>query len=93
MREKLIELIHTKLKCIDIPSCSECEDYGKAAKCSIERLADYLIENGVVMPVRCENCIWRREDSNPDYHYCKLTGTDIWLDGFCSDGEPKESEE
>lgn len=93
MREKLIELIY-KFVSMQILSVNKIGRKPKVtAEININALASFLIENGVVMPVRCENCIWCREDPNPDCYYCKLTGAGIWLEGFCNEGEPKESEE
>ena len=62
MREKLIELIkNATFTCPDgITNCHNCEYYEKDAfgnPCNeIKLLSDYLIANGVTIPVRCEDC-------------------------------------
>lgn len=46
-RDRLIELV-----------CKGIQEFGKSTvKCSIdEYLADYLLANGVIVPVRCKDC-------------------------------------
>jgi hypothetical protein len=79
MREKLIELL------TDI--------IGFIGWDNIKDLADYLIENGVVMPVRCQEC---------KYHVANYCTRDIKgrtnafymeADDYCSYGIPKEKGE
>lgn len=99
MREKLIKLLiqHDK----DVLAYFERNmlQMYKLKISSINVLADHLIKNGVVIPVRCGDC----EHYNSDEGYCKLhTDTyrewermdvDLGSNGFCSEGKPKESEE
>ena len=54
--------------CLDKGSCNEC-------------LADYLISNGVTIPVRCGECEKEQECKNAQY---------LGENGFCSYGERKE---
>lgn len=77
MREKLIELI------TDI--------VGFISWDNITDLADYLIENGVKIPVRSEECRKRKTEEcgmnlKTAYYYHSWEDDD----DYCSNGEPKE---
>lgn len=79
MREKLIDLI------------SDIVDF--LGWDNIKDLADYLIDNGIIIPVRCSECRKRKTEEcgmnlKTAYYYHS------WEDDedYCSDGEPKESE-
>ena len=75
MREKLIELI------TDI--------VGFISWDNITDLADYLIENGVVIPVRCSECKHLNKHGVCEFHYDLVR----FRNDYCSDGEPKEKVE
>lgn len=93
MREKLIELlIQAILKCAN-RECKDCK-YQGLLNCDSVLAADYLIENGVVIPVRCEECRKRKTEEcgmnlKTAYYYHS------WEDDedYCSNGKPKEREE
>ena len=75
-REKLIEL------CDDLETLPCCETY--------EGQADYLIANGVKIPVQCQNCTHHdTEDCPQNRVWCKMLRRYMKLDGYCSYGEGK----
>ena len=83
MREKLIELL------LDMP-------FGNSTEESEERhardTADYLIANGVTIPVRCKECKhWKNEINGctEDKRFCDIGFYMVHKDGFCSYGERK----
>ena len=82
MRKKLIDLI-IEAKRTD-PETGQFTEY----------LTDYLIKNGIVIPVRCWECRKRKTEEcgmnlKTAYYYHS------WEDDedYCSYGEPNESEE
>ena len=87
MREKLIALIDDFIYDADIKKWySEELD---------EKLADYLIQNGVVKVVRCEKC-----KHNPGYKvkekgmaWCRKWRNYTQLNGFCNYGERRGGNE
>ena len=82
MREKLIDLI------------SDIVDF--LGWDNIKDLADYLIENGVRIPVRCEECEHRDEDGDICYYHSSFGDDKICYtcpDDYCSYGKPKEKGE
>ena len=100
MREKLIELItDCTTECYSIP-CNEC-DYFDKPSCASQWKADYLIANGVTIPVRCKECKhwheetgWCTEHSHfigEDGEACHPSESPNWkmlnADDFCSYGE------
>lgn len=56
-----------------------------------EEIADYLIENGTVIPVRCGECKLAREPYKGGL-YCQGK-REVTPDHYCSYGKPKEDEE
>jgi hypothetical protein len=59
-------------------------------------LADHLIENGVVIPVRCRECKHRDEDGDICYYHSSFGDDKIcytYPDGYCSYGKPREKDE
>lgn len=91
MREKLIELIEQAgIKC-GARECRKCEYYGQGVICTTYMLADHLIENGIVTPVRCGECKFAREPYKGGL-YCQGK-REVSPDHYCNYGEPKESEE
>jgi hypothetical protein len=96
MREKLIKLIASgRIKCFDT-ECYNCEYGDGNPNCLNQLIADHLIENGVVIPVRCGECKHRDEDGDICYYHSSFGDDKIcytYPDGYCSYGKPKESEE
>lgn len=78
-REKLLELMceAKKADTEDAPFC--------------EFLADFLIANGVTIPVRCKDCKTSRKYHQPAGHrYCLHHERRKRDNDFCSRGERKE---
>lgn len=109
MREKLIELLGkyfdigdsyaynlARVKTAFEVGTMSLEDFEEFDEEAIADLADYLIENGATIPVKCGECDWYRKDGgicvNPkcgkSFYGCR-----VLEQHFCSYGEPKESEE
>lgn len=93
MRERLIEILGN-LDCNTeyCKDCEFCEDIDGCTRRQNEIIADKLIASGVVIPVRCKDCIHRVEESKMCMHP-KAIGWDAIEpdDGdFCSYGERKE---
>lgn len=84
MREKLMRLIASKPELLINLNTSITRLF---------KLAEYLIENGVTIPVRCKDCIHfhMMEDG---YHDCiNIYGIDFpQPDDFCSYGERRKDE-
>ena len=80
MREKLIELL------MDMPSGNSTYEEEERR---MEAVADYLIANGVTIPVRCKDCIyWEKATANKKgFLICTASGMEIMADDFCSCGE------
>ena len=88
MREKLIELIGRVQ--------DEGIDYSDVVcvyKTSNGRLADYLIANGVTIPVRCKDCEYRADLLDNGNYLCnrKMLGM-VRPNDFCSFGERRTDE-
>ena len=94
MREKLIKLIASgSIKCFE-GECRNCEYDDSNPNCQNQLIADYLIENGVVIPVRCEECAYsERYAESRNLYECKVDKMIMRKYDFCNYGEPKESEE
>ena len=55
---------------------------------STDELVDYLLENGVSIPVRCKDCRMGEKYSNrPSYLFCMENHRLVAEDAFCSNGE------
>ena len=67
MREKLIELILGAM-----PPCY--------SDVFATQIADYLIANGVTIPVRCKDC-WKRGNPN-ECPMCEEQEHDVYQDGY-----------
>ena len=79
MREKLIELL-------EHDDCPIFMVFGD----NMEGLADYLVANGVAIPVRCKECKhWKNEINGctEDKRFCDIGFYMVHKDGFCSYGE------
>lgn len=76
-RERLIDLLNTVIFLRDGADPAEA-------------VADYLIDNGVKLPVRCEECIYHTVVKNkrfPNLVRCDIFGMFVSKDGFCYRGE------
>lgn len=61
-----------------------------------EEIADFLIKNGTVIPVRCGECKYRHEHDDfggTGGDTCMITDDFVCYDHYCSDGIPKKDEE
>lgn len=88
-REKLIELVHDGFfSCYSSP-CERCK-YSEfnAGWCQMYKISDYLISNGIVIPVRCEDC---KHHNTVDLccEYLAATTADSW---YCWNGERRDKE-
>lgn len=81
MREKLIELIRKADK-EDHESLTQDVHYAF--------MADFLISNGVTIPVRCKDC---KNWEDGYFGYCTKIHTAMDYDGFCSNGERRTDAE
>lgn len=96
-REKLIELVHEALEKCNTTPCSECEyielNNGCCDLCFEHLAADYFIEHGMTIPVRCKDCKWghtyERWDGDEGAE-CGKYGAYKMANSFCSYGERKE---
>lgn len=77
-RERLIELLHKAEDiCDSTLDCDTCK-YVVSGSCKTVLIADHLLANGVIVPVRCKNCIHAVElDKHCDisrtaYRHCGL---------------------
>jgi hypothetical protein len=93
MREKLIELLmQADSECFH----RECEDckYKGLSNCDSILTADYLIENGIKIPVRCIECAYsERYAESRNLYECKVDKMIMRKNDYCSHGEPKEKGE
>lgn len=84
MREKLIELL------MDMPSGNSTYEEEERR---MEAVADYMIANGVTIPVWCKDCKYKRHNKHHDVILCDhQNGRRHLLNpmDFCSDGERGE---
>ena len=84
VENKLIELLTS-----DIPKEDFLKYYGAAY-----RLAKYMIDNGVTIPVRCKKCeffkdTWTSDDGRV-YGYCPHMAVEHSENGYCNFGKGKE---
>ena len=90
MREKLIELLEEcdilKLCTIDLEgNCPSSCEHIDVPDCGKSRLAQYLIANGVTIPVRCKDCKWWK-----DWYCTNVNGANTSIvngDWYCCAGE------
>ena len=73
VREKLVEL------CEDLENLPCCDTY--------EGQADYLIANGVTIPVLCKDCVHRKERVCFNPSAGMWVGVELKDSDFCSYGE------
>ena len=72
-REKLVELINDVLNYLP---------WGQVSSHTAKELADYLITNGVTIPVRCKECRYYNEDGE----YCGMWGEVRHSEHYCDEG-------
>ena len=97
MREKMIELLASKVCDAYSPTCDEWQPHNcgqcYANDCRIADLADHLIANDVVQVVRCKECKYYDEKDEDCNHpglwaeYASDFGLGMYPDDFCSIGE------
>ena len=80
MREKLIELLEND-------NCPLLYVLGE----NVGSLADYLIANGMTIPVQCKYCKSREWFEPTGSYYCDLTGVCVKDEHFCAMGERKDN--
>ena len=74
-REKLIEILRVPI-------------YPHELADPTEAVADYLLDNGVKIPVLCENCTHHDTESCPENRvWCRYLRRYMKPDGYCSYGE------
>ena len=72
-----------------------CSMVDKLDYCAIVHLAEHLIANGAVVPVRCGKCAhWVPDDHRRTYGTCFKHGFQHGIrkhaDGFCDSGTPRK---
>lgn len=87
MKERLIEILQNHDY---YAHCERCTRYIKACEsCRDERIADHLIENGVVLPLRCAEC--ENSEICPDtLLWCNEFSCVVSENEFCSRAKRKE---
>jgi DNA-directed RNA polymerase subunit RPC12/RpoP len=94
MRDRLVELMtEADAKCRNTVFCNECSAYGKGRDCIDYNLADFLIENGVIVRkrakwiyttdcYRCSVCAGKRFNLllGTDAEYCPYCGAKMVFD-------------
>jgi hypothetical protein len=104
MREKLIALLGkyfdigdsyaynlTRVKTAFEVGTMSLEDFEEFDEETIADLADYLIENGVIIPVKCGDCKYNGDHGSCSFHsspFFRVSPND-----YCNCGKIKESEE
>lgn len=76
MRKKLIDLLD------EFPVQMEWHDNAD--------LANYLLSNGIDIPVRCKDCQYHEPCKPYNKVWCQKMGRYMKPDGFCSEGKEKE---
>ena len=101
-REKLSKLLCNAHSISTEAACFEDATYARQLKME----ADYLIANGVTIPVRCKDCKHWHEETGWCYHHSHFIGSEgepchpwessdwkmLNADDFCSYGERKDNE-
>lgn len=102
MRERLYELLHCNVcECEDCNECAHCDDEDGCISYMEYRMADILIANGVIIPVRCFECKHSKEykckvDPMLNHRLCyrdDVTVRFVEDDFFCAYGERKDESE
>ena len=77
-REKLIELLN-----VDMSGC-----VGDFA----EEMADYLVANGVRVPVQCDQCRFSIDEDAEGWLWCDYWNSGTEFYSYCHHGERKDNE-
>ena len=89
-----------RLTALLMAGAGDCLGKGGALNCS--RLADYLLEHGVIVPeeaekaldvsevVRCKNCKNYELMKSGNYHFCNEFGGRVTEKDFCSRAQKKD---
>lgn len=94
MREKLIELLTTGMRRCWDGECTECEYDDIDPICQSKLIANYLIDKGVTIPVRCGECACsERYAESRNLYECKVDKMIMRKNDYCSSGIPKEKGE
>ena len=98
MREKLKKILeYIDGVCPSVLSCYNCQHKDVEEGCSILAKVDYLIANGVEIPVHCCDCasckVIRDNVGAGHWHCKKMYGfPEVDPTDFCSRGERREGE-
>lgn len=92
-RERLIDLL--------IDGNIDADESGTESRVErCEKVADWLIASGVVVPVRCKECEHHHWEQEPCHgktvHYCdllKMRGVEVYKDFFCGLAKRKGGDE
>lgn len=92
LKERLIEILgNLDCKTQYCKDCEFCEDIDRCTRRQKEIVADKLIANGVIIPVRCKDCKYNLESVSISNCRCELDG-DVWEDNdFCSYGKRRDN--
>lgn len=86
MREKLINLIN------ESGACFYCFPLGDLGEQQAAKIADHLIDNGIVIPVRCEDCRYLIDRDNNTYGCYRLFMENCEPRDFCPYGKRRNEE-
>ncbi len=89
MRDKLLEMLMQNYGSSIL--YWDNENPGFVRMTSIINIADFLIENGVTIPIRCGECQYNSDHGTCRFHSSPFHRTSP--DGYCECGKRKESEE
>ena len=97
MREKLKKILeYIDGVCPSGLSCYNCQHKDVEEGCSILAKVDYLIANGVEIPVHCcdcARCVTHTDDVGCQWLFCeRQNGRPVDPTDFCSYGERREGE-
>ena len=59
----------------------------------LEAVADYLIDNGVRVPVICEHCRFSIDEDAEGWLWCNHWNSGTEFDSYCNAGERKDKED
>ena len=94
-RDRLIEFLH-------IAPLEYAKKEKNDTRMFVEFYADYLLANGVIVPVRCKDCVYFISNQNLPNGYdnaigadglCDNTDTYTYEDDYCSCAKLKECEQ
>lgn len=80
-RERLIELLQKGRKYLDELECDECTRQLNCAKCEDRNIADYLLDNGViVLPCKVGDTIYRCGDPIKKVYEWEIEHIELYFD-------------